>query len=141
METKRNEGGREKDGEGIQIGRKSLVEKGFDENRRCGPWSGYKTIEKRLIPEEDHRMKSDITRGARSLIQPNCSFMRIFEIFMKLYENFFILSDSRRSFSTVFLQERYFLDGGQIQSFEWQEKKRETIDGNNGELDFLSKLL
>lgn len=23
---------------------------------------GYKTIEKRLIPEEDHRMKSDITR-------------------------------------------------------------------------------
>lgn len=23
----------------------------------------YKTIEKRLIPEEDHRMKSDITRG------------------------------------------------------------------------------
>lgn len=67
--------------------------------------------------------------------------MRIFEIFMKLYENFFILSDSRRSFSTVFLQERYFLDGGQIQSLEWQEKKRETIDGNNGELDFLSKLL
>lgn len=67
--------------------------------------------------------------------------MRIFEIFMKLYENFFILSDSRRSFSTVFFQERYFLDGGQVQSFEWQEKKRETIDGNNGELDFLSKLL
>lgn len=52
---------------------------------------GYKTIEKRLIPEEDHRMRSDITRG-RPLIQPNCSFMRIFEIFMKLYENFFILA-------------------------------------------------
>lgn len=110
-ETKRKlEEERKKDGEEIQIGRKSeeFCGKRLMKTVDAGQW-GYKTIEKRLIPEEDDRMKSDITRG-RPLIQPNCSFMRIFEIFMKLYENFlssatraapFELYSSRRGVSSA----------------------------------------